>query len=297
VALPKKTVDYFPHTTKHGQTMFIIENKYGNDGYSFWFKLLEILGSTEGHYIDISKIDVYEFLLAKTRISDTLCQQILQTLVNLEAIDPELYQVKIIWCQKFINGIADAYSRRTDKLPNRNAVFSLYANRNGNNVDIINDSVGILPEKNRKEKRKGKEKERDTDNILYAEIILDFNEVTNSHYKTDPVTKDIVQLINSRMKEGFTLEDFKKVHRNKFTSWGNDPKMKKFLRPHTLYTGKFQAYLNEQNNPIVNDERRMELQKELRNAEKLLEYASTPEIKERQKKEIEKLNKELGINV
>lgn len=45
MARPKKqTVDYFPHFVKGGRTIFILENKFGNDGYAFWFKLLEILG-------------------------------------------------------------------------------------------------------------------------------------------------------------------------------------------------------------------------------------------------------------
>ena len=81
--------------------------------------------------------------------------------------------------------------------------------------------------------------------LLYAEIVKDFNKITESNYKTDPVTKDIASLIDARIDDGFTIEDFKKVHRNKLASWGNDPKMKRFLRPHTLYTAKFQAYLNE----------------------------------------------------
>ena len=81
--------------------------------------------------------------------------------------------------------------------------------------------------------------------LLYAEIVEDFNKITESNYKTDPVTKDIASLIDARIDDGFTIEDFKKVHKNKLASWGNDPKMKKFLRPHTLYTAKFQAYLNE----------------------------------------------------
>ena len=40
----KQTVDYFPHYCKCGRTIFILENRFGNDGYAFWFKLLEILG-------------------------------------------------------------------------------------------------------------------------------------------------------------------------------------------------------------------------------------------------------------
>ena len=56
MARPKKqTVDYFPHIIKQGKTMTILENRFGNDGYAFWFKLLEILGSTGSKKIFIPK--------------------------------------------------------------------------------------------------------------------------------------------------------------------------------------------------------------------------------------------------
>jgi uncharacterized phage protein (TIGR02220 family) len=245
VARKKKLiVDYFPHDTTHRQTMFIIENKFGNDGYASWFKILELLGSTEGHFIDCNKIETWEFMLAKTRVSADILTAIMQTLSNLGAIDPILWSKKVIWSDNFISRISDAYSRRQDKLPDKNLLLSIYVNKNKKNASIngVNDNISTEREIEREIER---EKES-TKTFMYAEIIQDFNEVTNSHYKTDPVTKDIMQLINARIKEGFSIDDFKKVHRNKFASWGNDPKMKKFLRPHTLYTGKFQAYLNEQ---------------------------------------------------
>ena len=44
----KAVVDYFPHYVNHGKTLFILEQKYGNDGYAFWFKLLEMLGGSDG---------------------------------------------------------------------------------------------------------------------------------------------------------------------------------------------------------------------------------------------------------
>ena len=43
----KQTVDWFPHYCRHGKTMAILEEKYGNNGFAFSFKLLEILGDTE----------------------------------------------------------------------------------------------------------------------------------------------------------------------------------------------------------------------------------------------------------
>jgi len=49
----RRNVDYFPHPVKHGKKMFFIENKYGNDGYSSWFKILEQLGDADDHYLDL----------------------------------------------------------------------------------------------------------------------------------------------------------------------------------------------------------------------------------------------------
>jgi len=121
MARPKKaTVDYFPHVCTHGQTMFILEQRYGNDGYAFWFKLLEMLGAADGQVIDLGNPATMEFLSAKTRLDEGLCVQILDLLAKLGAVDTELWQNgRLIWCQKFVDNIADAYSRRKDEMPKK----------------------------------------------------------------------------------------------------------------------------------------------------------------------------------
>lgn len=120
MARPKKQiVDYFPHSCTHGKTMFIIEQKYGNDGYAFWFKLLEFLGDTAGHYIDLNDESTQEFLQAKTRLSWDLCNEILDLLAKLDAIDAELWECKIVWSQNFVDGISDVYKNRRTKIPSR----------------------------------------------------------------------------------------------------------------------------------------------------------------------------------
>ena len=50
--------------------------------------------------------------------------------------------------------------------------------------------------------------------------------------------------IKARFNDGFTLEDFKHVHRVKSEQWLNSD-MEKYLRPATLYGNKFENYLNE----------------------------------------------------
>jgi len=49
------TVEYFPHPVKNGTRMFIMEQKYGDKGYIAYYKILELLGSTEGHYLNFSQ--------------------------------------------------------------------------------------------------------------------------------------------------------------------------------------------------------------------------------------------------
>jgi len=78
--------------------------------------------------------------------------------------------------------------------------------------------------------------------IPYEEIINDLNLVLKTNYKA--TTQKTKELIKARLNEGFTIEDFKVVHRKMLKAWGNDNKMRQFLRPQTLYSNKFESYLN-----------------------------------------------------
>lgn len=73
-------------------------------------------------------------------------------------------------------------------------------------------------------------------------IVEDLNLILNTTYK--PTTKATCDLIQARLNEGFGLDDFKVVHRKMLYTWGADPKMYKYLRPQTLYSPKFESYLN-----------------------------------------------------
>ena len=81
------------------------------------------------------------------------------------------------------------------------------------------------------------------DNIPYAEIVDYLNLKTGKKYRH--TTKKTQSLIRSRMSEGFTIEDFKKVIDVKVADW-EGTEMEKYLRPSTLFNGeKFEGYLNE----------------------------------------------------
>lgn len=80
-------------------------------------------------------------------------------------------------------------------------------------------------------------------NPLIKDILSFLNESTGKKYKD---SKETVHLINARLGEGYTLDDFKTVIRKKCNEWKNDPKMSSFLRPSTLFApSHFDEYLNQ----------------------------------------------------
>lgn len=86
-------------------------------------------------------------------------------------------------------------------------------------------------------------------------IVEYLNIKANSHYKYS--TDKTQTLIKARIKDGFTLNDFKIVIDKKCEDWlGTD--FEKFLRPETLFSNKFEGYLNQKisktNKKTKNDE-------------------------------------------
>lgn len=116
MARPERyNVDYFPHYIGDGKKIFYIEQKYGNDGYSTWFKILETLAKTDHHYIDLRKKTELMFLAAKCRITEETLINILSDLSNFEKIDSDLWAFKIVYSTEFITSIEDAYGKRKNK--------------------------------------------------------------------------------------------------------------------------------------------------------------------------------------
>ena len=121
-------------------------------------------------------------------------------------------------------------------------------------IRIINDPIeeklntSLRKVKNPiEEKLKENNKNRilNINNIYIVEIkeIIDYlNERAGTNYKT--TTQKTRDIIKARLNEKFTVEDFKVVIDKKVSDW-KGTEWEKFLRPETLFSNKFEGYLNQ----------------------------------------------------
>jgi hypothetical protein len=110
-------VDYFPHFAKTGKTIFILKSQFGNNGYAFWFQLLETLCQQENHFYDCREETNWQYLISIIGVNAITGTEILDLLAKLGNIDPEMWKHKIIWCQNLVNNLSDVYQKRKRPLP------------------------------------------------------------------------------------------------------------------------------------------------------------------------------------
>ncbi len=134
--------------------------------------------------------------------------------------------------------------------------------------------------KNNEEYRDKSIEYRDIDNKSidnkYKYIVEYLNKKTGKHFKTS--SNKTKTLIKARLNEGYKEEDFIKVIDIKTNEWLKT-KMEQYLRPETLFSNKFEGYLNQSSNTPswfnkeiekeeVSDEELKELQEIMRGYEK-----------------------------
>ena len=77
---------------------------------------------------------------------------------------------------------------------------------------------------------------------IIEEIINYLNEKAGTKYKS--TSKDTIKHINARLKEGYTVQDFKYVIDVKVAEW-QGTKMEMYIRPSTLFNSKMDNYVNQ----------------------------------------------------
>lgn len=107
---------------------------------------------------------------------------------------------------------------------------------------------------NELKKLKAKEqpkKESSVPNTTVKEIIDYLNSKAGTKFRYN--SKDTIKHINARLKEGYTIDEFKYVIDVKVSQWKNDATMCGYIRPQTLFGTKMESYVNEKIKHDVKD--------------------------------------------
>ena len=276
----KLGLDYFPLDTTIDDNLELLEAECGLVGFAIIIKLWQKIYAN-GYYIEWSEDNILLFA-RKLNMEVTAVNSVINVGFKRNLFDKTLHkQYKILTSsgiqKRYFKICTDAKRKNTSIIKEYNLLTteltkfnleltsltpeeSTQSKVNKNRVEKNKDKDKGLPkpmgkqeevevEVTEKEKVKGNRKEIErkekVNNIIAEDIITHLNQKTNKNYKS--AIKKTKNLIQTRLNEGFTVDDFKKVIDIKCRDWLHDNKMNKFLRPETLFSNKFEGYLNQQN--------------------------------------------------
>lgn len=226
----KNTVDYFPHDCTHGRKMYIVESQFGNDGYAVWFKLLEQLGLAEDHYLDLRDYSQLMFLSSYCKVDEDTFKSILDLLCKIGAVNKFLWEKDIIFSDKFIDSVQEAYKRRNNKCITfddlcKHLGFKCIHNDDSNGLNDSKKPQSKVKESKEEEIKEDNSKEFEpkapspkpkkvsssSDKKLHQDLKKDFldfyvNETGNQFYWTAKEAKNLKELI-AKLK--FSIEEKK----------------------------------------------------------------------------------------
>lgn len=131
----KEGMDYFPHDTdaSNDEKIEALRALHGNDGYAFYFIILERIYRSNDAELDISKPAVLAALISKVGVSRERFDEILNTAFDIGCLDKESYEQDQVLTS---NGIKKR-AKEVDKLRNkwRKSKVNMVENLEENHVE------------------------------------------------------------------------------------------------------------------------------------------------------------------
>ena len=135
----RKNVDYFPHYISHGSKMQYLHNKFGNDGYAVWYKMMEKLAKADNHFIDLSDEINLELFADYCLVDIDALNSIINFLCRCNWMHKKLWNDhKVVYSPEFLESVKDAYKRRSNVCINTQGIELMYYN-NPQGTELMGD--------------------------------------------------------------------------------------------------------------------------------------------------------------
>ena len=121
-------VDYFSHDSERSSILTFMERRYGNDGYAFHYKLMELLCKEDKHFVnikDLNDIDAMHISIiadnffpdfSKSEEYPTVEDKFFafcEVFAKAKIIDTDLWtNHQILWCDDLMQRIKHVYDKR-----------------------------------------------------------------------------------------------------------------------------------------------------------------------------------------
>lgn len=205
---PRNNVDYFPHPVRHGKKMNYIIGRYGHAGYVVWMMILEHLGRADFHFLDIQDEVQVMYLAGELKVTQELLIEIVEILVKFNEFDQELWENQILYNQKFVDSIFDAYKKRNNECINRESLIEMLVLKGRLKPPIgnpkwclrsLNEGIGNLKgdENPQSKEDKIKANKKKEDNILMSELAASDGPLND----IEEVAISFWELVHSNMRE------------------------------------------------------------------------------------------------
>lgn len=213
--------NYFRHSffAVEDEKIQRVIDEMGFEGYGYYFSLLELLGRKCSESVENPITIHQQSLRSLWRKHSKSCRKVVEKL-HKSGLFVATFKGNNV--EFDIPNLSKYLGKYTDKMP-----------PNG-------------PNKRKEKKKKVKEiKEKETE-IKYPEeiktIVNYLNEKLGTNYRTS--TESTRNLITARINSKYTVDDFKRVIDFKTEEWRDNSEMCGYLQPSTLFSPKFEKYLN-----------------------------------------------------
>ena len=160
----KEGLDYFPHDTDavNDEKLEALRALYGNDGYAFFFILLERIYRSPNAEIDISDAETLQILARKVSVTQQLFSEMMQTALKWGCFDKSSYEKRGVLTS---NGVKKRASPVIEKRVNMRLIY------NKDRVSAPVPDAETTPETPQSKVKKSKEKKSKVDNIIIPDFI------------------------------------------------------------------------------------------------------------------------------
>lgn len=245
----KKGLDFFPLDCFMDDSVKLIQAEFGLDGFAVVVKLFQKIYGENGYYLEFDRERLLLFTSQDCGLSsgsENKISEIVAACIRRNIFSETMYKrYGILTSAGIQRRYLTATARRSDiRLKKEYLLISVdktAVNVDNNSINAGENSVNAGD--NPKSKRK--ESKRNSNNIYASEtlkIVAYLNAQVGCNYL--PTTDYIKRLIHARLRETFTVDDFKKVIDKKTAEW-KGTEMEMYLRPQTLFSNKFESYLNQ----------------------------------------------------